>query len=478
MHLRSHTQTTGQQPGQQPLPQRNRPKVKILIQQDYTTMERALAEIDVKFKGGQNDNAIKWLEMVESRFSCFDGISDPDKRKKISLRLEDDALTWYEENKANKASWADFKQAMIAKYPSALTPKLSFIRINDYEARQQQDNESVTSYYIEKINLANMASPSIPDNMLVSALIKGLLPLYHQQLYGTEQEMQWLSSHNQQQSTNISYPSEDQYIQPSVNAIRQRHHCTTITRQNVNLKPPVYFQNNNNQQPRLDSTLLMNPRSDDHQRRPWNRNSQQYYSVQQYQRQQVVPTCYGCVQPGHIQRHCHLNRRGGQKMVKRNNLRTTIMADISTTICTDLILGTDWCSKYDVNVCFSSKTVKIGENRNNWWQKSEIKFEPCLDEEINPVRLINTVIIQPHTEQLTEITVPVRQRDTMIFSPDHQLQQLRWIMMPNAVVKIDDYHSIISITNPTDNPKMIFRNTVIGVIRTPPVESNYGINSR
>ncbi|CAF1527039.1 unnamed protein product, partial [Didymodactylos carnosus] len=95
----------------------------------------------------------------------------------------------------------------------------------------------------------------------------------------------------------------------------------------------------------------------------------------------------------------------------------------------------------------------------------------CLDEEIYPVRLINTVIIQPHTEQLTEITVPVRQRDTMIFSHDHQLQQLRWIMTPNAVVKIDDYHSIISITNPTDNPKMIFRNTVIGVICTPPVES-------
>ncbi|CAF4671331.1 unnamed protein product, partial [Didymodactylos carnosus] len=44
-------------------------------------------------------------------------------------------------------------------------------------------------------------------------------------------------------------------------------------------------------------------------------------------------------------------------------------------------------------------------------------------------------------------------------------------MMANAVVKIDDYDSIISITNPTDNPKMIFRNTVIGVIRTPPVES-------
>ncbi|CAF4483616.1 unnamed protein product [Didymodactylos carnosus] len=59
----------------------------------------------------------------------------------------------------------------------------------------------------------------------------------------------------------------------------------------------------------------------------------------------------------------------------------------------------------------------------------------------------------------------------MIFSLDHQLQQLRWIMMPNAVVKIDDYHSIISITNPTDNSKMIFRNTVIGVIRTPPIES-------
>ncbi|CAF1280010.1 unnamed protein product, partial [Didymodactylos carnosus] len=418
MHLRSHTQTTGQQPGQQPLPQRNRPKVKIPIQQDYTIMDRALAEIDVKFKGGQNDNAIKWVEMVESRFSCFEGISDPDKRKKISLRLEDDALTWYEENKANIASWADFKQAMIAKYPSALTLKLSFIRINDYEAGQQQDNESVTSYYIEKINLDNMASPSIPGNMLVSALIKGLLPLYHQQLYGKlsiitppalflsilqgiEQEMQWLSSQNQQQSTNINYPSEDQYIQPSVNAIRQRHHCTTVTQQNVNLKPPVYFQNNNNQQPRLDSTLLMNPRSDDQQGRPWNRNSQQYYSVQRYQRQKkrrsedgmiseyqnpspksslsiikvnvngrwvkaLVDTGSSTTIIGeNLLRKLHhkkiqnrykiksyrtannseLVTNGNVELkVKRNNLRTTIMADISTTICTDLILGTDWCS--------------------------------------------------------------------------------------------------------------------------------------
>ncbi|CAF4579648.1 unnamed protein product, partial [Didymodactylos carnosus] len=263
-----------------------------------------------------------------------------------------------------------------------------------------------------------MASPSIPGNMLVSALIKGLLPLYHQQLYGKlsiitppalflsilqgiEQEMQWLSSQNQQQSTNINYPSEDQYIQPSVNAIRQRHHCTTVTQQNVNLKPPVYFQNNNNQQPRLDSTLLMNPRSDDQQGRPWNRNSQQYYSVQRYQRQKkrrsedgmiseyqnpspksslsiikvnvngrwvkaLVDTGSSTTIIGeNLLRKLHhkkiqnrykiksyrtannseLVTNGNVELkVKRNNLRTTIMADISTTICTDLILGTDWCS--------------------------------------------------------------------------------------------------------------------------------------
>ncbi|CAF1621278.1 unnamed protein product, partial [Didymodactylos carnosus] len=53
----------------------------------------------------------------------------------------------------------------------------------------------------------------------------------------------------------------------------------------------------------------------------------------------------------------------------------------------------------------------------------------------------------------------------MIFNPDHQL---RWVMLPNAAVKVDNYHSIISITSPTDKPKMTLTNIVIG---TPTVES-------
>ncbi|CAF0982987.1 unnamed protein product [Didymodactylos carnosus] len=193
---------------------------------------------------------------------------------------------------------------MITKYPSTITSKLSIIKINDFEARQEQDSESVTSYYTEKIKLANMASPNIPDNMLVAALIKGLLPLYQQQLsgklstittralflsiqQGIEQEMQWFSTQDQVHSRSITYPSEDRYIHPSVNTIRR-------------------------QQPGLDATFLMTPCPDVQQRRPWNRYRQPYYPLQQYPQQEVVLTCYRCGQPGHLQRYCHLNKRGGQ----------------------------------------------------------------------------------------------------------------------------------------------------------------------
>ncbi|CAF1520733.1 unnamed protein product [Didymodactylos carnosus] len=79
------------------------------------------------------------------------------------------------------------------------------------------------------------------------------------------------------------------------------------------------------------------------------------------------------------------------------------------------------------------------------WNGTEVPFEEQQDEHHFPVRIIKSTTIPPHTEKLIEVTVPVRELHMMIFTPSQHFQQLRWLMVPHAVVKINNYSTYISL---------------------------------
>jgi hypothetical protein len=156
--------------------------------------------------------------------------------------------------------------------------------------------------------------------------------------------------------------------------------------------------------------------------------------------------------------------------LKLNHITTTTTAEISNTVCTDVILGKDWCYENNAVIDFQEETVKIRTRLGYTWQEAKIPFDNYQERSFQ-VRIINTMYIPPHNEKLIKVTIPIQTSDTMVFTPDWVFQQKRWLMVPNAAVKIENYQAYTTITNPTNFPKHVPRNTLIGMVQELPIGS-------
>jgi hypothetical protein len=156
--------------------------------------------------------------------------------------------------------------------------------------------------------------------------------------------------------------------------------------------------------------------------------------------------------------------------LKLNHITTTTTAEISNTVCTDVILGKDWCYENNAVIDFQEETVKIRTRLGYTWQEAKIPFDNYQERSFQ-VRIINTMYIPPHNEKLIKVTIPIQTSDTMVFTPDWDFQQKRWLMVPNAAVKIENYQAYTTITNPTNFPKHVPRNTLIGMVQELPIGS-------
>ena len=142
--------------------------------------------------------------------------------------------------------------------------------------------------------------------------------------------------------------------------------------------------------------------------------------------------------------------------VKINHLTTKTTAEISSMVCTDLILGKDWCYENDVVINFQEETVKISRNVNNYVQQTEVQFNACHKRD-NPVVTISAnrecytcetafksrnQLTQHLIEEDHGIQSPLNTRQADIFSKlehlENEIQQRQTVFMLNKYQELFD----------------------------------------
>ncbi|CAF4776780.1 unnamed protein product, partial [Rotaria sp. Silwood2] len=74
------------------------------------------------------------------------------------------------------------------------------------------------------------------------------------------------------------------------------------------------------------------------------------------------------------------------------------------------------------------------------------------------------VTIPPFHEKFICGYVPIKLSNDVLFTSNLALQHTKLVLIPHAILHIRDYHGIISIRNNTHRPKIIPRNTSLGLI--------------
>ena len=128
-----------------------------------------------KFTGDQQQDVIKWLKNLESKFDTA-GITDAKKFDLISQLLDKGALDWFREHKIKfDHSWSTFVEALKKTFDSPNRARVALQKLTSYSQSPQQD---VRSFCSEMRKLFTDADPQMSPTMKLELLLAKVNPSY------------------------------------------------------------------------------------------------------------------------------------------------------------------------------------------------------------------------------------------------------------------------------------------------------------
>lgn len=144
--------------------------------------------------------------------------------------------------------------------------------------------------------------------------------------------------------------------------------------------------------------------------------------------------------------------------VQINHINTTVDTYVTRDLVCSMILGKDWIQRNRVTISFSTNLIYIHGG------VTSIPLLPISNHETLTMHLQHSIIIPPFHEKLIYGYVPIQSSNDVLFTPNLELQCSKVVLIPHAILHIRNYHGIISIRNNTQRPKVIPRNTALGLI--------------
>lgn len=153
-----------------------------------TEIKEAFQEIE-KFNGEENEDARKWLQKVNGICACFDNMTDQDKLRRIPTKLGPKVFEWFTEKKDSIRDWHMFQEKLLEKYPVLIARIHPLVHVDNFNKRYKQDEETITKYYKDKMELADKVDPQMGQVLRIAALIDGLPTTFRNQLAYKRTEM-------------------------------------------------------------------------------------------------------------------------------------------------------------------------------------------------------------------------------------------------------------------------------------------------
>ncbi|CAF0866969.1 unnamed protein product, partial [Didymodactylos carnosus] len=159
--------------------------------------------------------------------------------------------------------------------------------------------------------------------------------------------------------------------------------------------------------------------------------------------------------------------------IKTGYITTKITALVSSTLCVGCILVKDWIERYRVDVSEYDRKVTVHMNKST----ASIKMDDDTDKHVFAVRAASSIILEPQCERIIKVIMPVSIAKAALFQPKRTFQEEKLVVMPHALLSIENYTSYITIANPTNKRCLIPYNTRLGVVSIQTAELHcYAIN--
>ncbi|CAF1480286.1 unnamed protein product [Rotaria sp. Silwood1] len=141
-----------------------------------------------------------------------------------------------------------------------------------------------------------------------------------------------------------------------------------------------------------------------------------------------------------------------------NGIKTTIIADVTTNLVTNLILGSDWIQSNNVYILTPEQRIMI---RSRGKEVSTPFVKPPL---LNyPVTLINHITLPPFSEKIVEAQVQHNNMIDVLFEPNPRLKN-KALFTATALLNIENRRIKISIINATNRQQTLSEGTKLGIV--------------
>ncbi|CAF1339298.1 unnamed protein product, partial [Rotaria sp. Silwood1] len=141
-----------------------------------------------------------------------------------------------------------------------------------------------------------------------------------------------------------------------------------------------------------------------------------------------------------------------------NGLKTTVIADVTTNLVTNLILGSDWIQSNNVYILTPEQRIMI---RSRGKEVSTPFVKPPL---LNyPVTLINHITLPPFSEKIVEAQVQHNNMIDVLFEPNPRLKN-KALFTATALLNIENRRIKISIINATNRQQTLSEGTKLGIV--------------
>ena len=139
-----------------------------------------------------------------------------------------------------------------------------------------------------------------------------------------------------------------------------------------------------------------------------------------------------------------------------NNIQLQVNTFVVKDLCTDLLLGGDFCDKYRVNINYGSKYLTINIKQ----QQFIIKFQQHVNEQqVFNIKTMNNVIIPPLSAKIIQATTTAPAM-CAIFTPSSKQLNKQHIAAPHSLLMINNNKTtILTLLNTTSTTQTIPKGT-------------------
>ncbi|CAF4931371.1 unnamed protein product, partial [Rotaria sp. Silwood1] len=426
------------------------------------------------FSGQSKEDIKEWLEIVSLKFDII-GYDARQKRRFIPQYLTRNALKWHLAHRDELSSWTKYTNPIIAAFPHAITTSRD-LNLQLLKDRKQGDNEPFTEYYGSIIDLCRKHDSDMTDLQIIDWLKAGMKITLYDKLQGEDFATPQLLLHRARRielniavldarkrapailpSTFSSYSNvpkrynQQKYYQnrfpssstPSYPPPLMSTPYSAMSYNNSN-NTPASFYSYPSPQSYQDVNMSMSPR-----RTIGARDGRASIHAINPSLIIIPVTVHGSTVHSlldTIATHTLITRSllntiphspvyktpittavlGDanttisvhgivQLYIRINNIPTYTSAVVVDSLSVDLILGMDWCRKYNIEIRISEQELLLHHHR---YGKITVQFQTNIS---IPVRLAQTIQLSPYHEHIVRLLTPVSTASQVSYSPDTKL---------------------------------------------------------